>query len=231
MSNIGFRIYEKVKRPDRELVKAFGEFCTPNIADNMNRFGCVDPAIKPVNAKPGIKMVGTAFTVKSRVADNLMFHKALDMASPGDVIVIDVQGDMNNSVCGELMALYAESRGLAGFLVDGCIRDAGSIRGMDFPVFARGANPKGPYKDGPGEINVPVSCGGVVINPGDIIVGDEDGVVVIRPEDAPDILKKTRETEAKEKQIVEAIKQGRWDRSWVDKALKEKGCEYVDGEY
>jgi RraA family protein len=228
MSNIGFRIYTKVNRPDAKIVEAFRKLCTPNIADNMNRFGCVDAAIKPINQKPGIKMLGTAFTVRSRVADNLLFHKALDMASPGDIIVIDAQGDMNNAVCGEIMARYAESRGLAGFLIDGCIRDAGALRSMDFPVFARGANPKGPYKDGPGEINVPVTCGGIVINPGDIIVGDEDGVVIIKPEEAEEILNKTLETEAKEKKAFEAIEKGTWDRSWVDKTLKEKGCEIID---
>lgn len=135
-------------------------------------------------------MVGTAFTIKVRVADNLMVHKALDYAQPGDVLVIDAEGDTEHAILGEIMTREAMVNGLAGFLIDGAIRDAGEIKKMEFPVFARGVTPRGPFKDGPGEINTPVSCGGVVVNPGDIIVGDEDGVVIIPSVDAEDILKK-----------------------------------------
>jgi RraA family protein len=225
MSNVGFRIYTKVERPSKELVEAFKGLPTPNIADNMSRFFCVDAAIKPMNSK---HLLGTALTVRSSTADNLMFHKALDMAEPGDVIVVDVQGDMINSVAGEIMMRYAMKRGIVGFLIDGAVRDSGALKNLDFAVYARGANPKGPYKDGPGEINVPVSCGGVVVNPGDIIVGDEDGVVVITPKDAPEVLEKARATFAKEASIFEAIEGDTLDRSWVDKVLQEKGCEIID---
>ncbi len=225
MSNVGFRIYTKIERPDRKLVEAFRGLPTPNIADNMNRFFCVDSAIKPMNKH---HLLGTAFTVRSSTADNLLFHKALDMAQPGDVIVVEVRGDTINSVVGEIMMRYAMKRGIAGFLVDGAIRDFGGLQELDFPVYAKAVTPMGPYKDGPGEINVPVCCGGVIVNPGDIIVGDDDGVVVINPKDAPDILEKARATFAKESAIFKAIEEGTWDRSWVDKALKEKGCEFID---
>ncbi|MDN5302118.1 MAG: hypothetical protein PWQ60_1632 [Thermoanaerobacteraceae bacterium] len=229
MSNYGFRVITNIKRPPRELVESFREFCTPNIADNMNRFFCVASEIKLINQVKGLKMVGTALTVKTRMADNLMVHKALEIAKPGDVIVVDAAGDTTNAILGEIMVRIAMKRNLAGYLIDGCIRDSGAIRELDFPVFARGANPKGPYKDGPGEINVPVCCGGVVIRPGDILVGDEDGVVVIPPEEAEDILEKTRKIAAKEKVMFEEIEKGTIDRSWIDKALKEKGCEIIDG--
>lgn len=225
MSNVGFRVYTKIERPDSELVKGFKGIPVANIADNMNRFSCVDARIKPMNRSP---LLGTAFTVKSRTADNLLFHKALDIAKPGDVIVVDVQGDTVNSVTGEIMMRYAKKKGLAGFLIDGAIRDSGALAEMDFAVYAKGVTPMGPYKDGPGEINVPVSCGGVVVNPGDIIVGDEDGVVVIKPQDAPDILAKARATTIKEAGIFKAIEEGTWDRAWVDKTLKERGCEIID---
>ncbi|MDK2934244.1 MAG: hypothetical protein PWP27_2054 [Clostridiales bacterium] len=225
MSNVGFRIYTKVERPPKELVEGFRGQATPNIADNMSRFSCVDTQIKSLN---GRHLLGTAFTVKSRSADNLLFHKALDMAQPGDVIVIDVQGDTINAVGGEIMVRYAMKKGIAGFLVDGVYRDLGGLKNLDFAVYARGVNPKGPYKDGPGEINVPVCCGGVVINPGDIIVGDEDGVVVVKPKDAPEILEKTKAIADKEAKIFEQIEAGTLDRSWVDKALEAKGCEYID---
>ncbi len=225
MSNVGFRIYTKIERASKELVEGFKGLPTPNIADNMNRFSCVHAEIKPFNE---IQLLGTAFTVKSSTADNLLFHKALDIAQPGDVIVVDVQGDVVNSVTGEIMMRYAMSKGIAGFLIDGAIRDSGALKELEFPVYARAANPKGPYKDGPGEINVPVSCGGVVVNPGDILVGDADGVVVISPEDAPAILEKARATFAKEAGIFKAIKDGDWNRSWVDELLELKGCEIVD---
>ncbi|RKL63570.1 RraA family protein [Thermoanaerobacteraceae bacterium SP2] len=225
MSNIGMRIYKNIKRPLKELVEGFRGLPTPNIADNMNRFFCVSSEIKGFN---NCKLLGTAFTVRSRTADNLFFHKAIDMAEPGDVIVVDVQGDKINSVCGEIMMRYAKKRGIAGFLIDGLIRDSGALKELDFAVFARGASPMGPYKDGPGEINVPVSCGGVVINPGDIIVGDEDGVVVIKAEEAAEVLEKAKATYAKESQIFKSIEEGTIDRSWVDEKLKERGCEIID---
>src|SRR5690606_18047965 len=133
-----------------------------------------------------------------------------------------------NAVTGEIMIRTAMKRGIAGFLIDGAVRDLGTIRQLDFPVYARGATPKGPYKDGPGEINVPVACGGVVVKPGDILVGDADGVVVIDPAEAAEILIKTRETANKEAKKLQAIEDGTEDRSWIDKALREKGCEFID---
>ncbi|MDI3500327.1 MAG: hypothetical protein PWP22_98 [Thermoanaerobacter sp.] len=229
MSNIGFRVIMNIKRPPRELVEKFREFSTPNIADNMNRFFCVASEIKMINEKKDLKMVGAALTVKTRIADNLMVHKALEIAKPGDVIVVDASGDMNNAILGEIMVRLAMKRKLAGYLIDGCIRDSGAIRELDFPVFARGANPKGPYKDGPGEINVPVTCGGVVIRPGDILVGDADGVVVIPPEEAENILENTKKIVEKEKLMFEQIEKGTLDRSWIDKTLRERGCEIIDG--
>ncbi|WP_422448015.1 RraA family protein [Thermoanaerobacterium sp. DL9XJH110] len=229
MSNVGFKVVMNIKRPPRELVEKFREFSTPNIADNMNRFFCVASEIKMINEKKDLKMVGTALTVKTRMADNLMVHKALEIAKPGDVIVVDASGDMNNAILGEIMVRLAIKRSLAGYLIDGCIRDSGAIKELDFPVFARGANPKGPYKDGPGEINVPISCGGVVIRPGDILVGDADGVVVIPPEEAENILENTIKIVEKEKLMFEQIEKGTLDRSWIDKTLRERGCEVIDG--
>ncbi|OLO28122.1 methyltransferase [Alkalihalophilus pseudofirmus] len=225
MSNIGFRIYTKINRPPKDLVEAFTGLPVANIADSMNRFDCVDAHIKQMNSS---HILGVAFTVRSRTADNLMFHKALDLAHPGDVIVVDVQGDTVNAVTGEIMVRYAAKRQIGGFLIDGAVRDIEAIRGLSFPVYARAATPKGPYKDGPGEINVPVSCGGVTIHPGDIIIGDADGVVVVRPDEVPGILEKTRVKLAEEKHILKQIEDGTFKRDWVDKRLVEKGCEIID---
>ena len=225
MANVGLRIYNKIDRPSKELIESFAGLPVANIADMMNRMFCINARIRPMNAAP---LLGPAFTIKCRPGDNLLLHKALDMAQPGDILIVDAQGDMSNSIMGELMVLWAIKRKLGGFIVDGAIRDIGSIKNMNIPVYAAGITPAGPYKDGPGEINVPVVCGGVVVHPGDIIVGDEDGVVVIRPEDAPELLKKTQAKNLAEQKTMIEIENMAWDRAWVDKALQERGCEYVD---
>ena len=225
MSNVGLRIYTKVNRPPKELIQSFAGLPVANIADTMNRMFCIDAKIRPVNSAP---LLGPAFTISSRPGDNLLLHKALDMAQPGDILVVDAQGDLSNSIMGELMVLWAKKRGLGGFVIDGAIRDLSALKNMDIPIYAAGITPAGPYKDGPGEINVPVSCGGVVIQPGDILVGDEDGLVVIRPEDAPELLQKTKAKNQAEQKTMQDIDNMAWDRTWVDKALQERGCEYID---
>lgn len=228
MSNAGFRIYTKVNRPSKEIIEAFKGLPVANIADEMNRFFCVDARIKPLNKAP---LLGPAFTVKARTADNLLFHKALDLAQPGDIIVVDVQGDIVNSVTGEIMMREAMKRGVAGIVIDGAVRDSDALREMDMAIYAAGITPKGPYKDGPGEINVPICCGGIVVNPGDILVGDADGIVVINPQDAPVIAEKAKAKQAKEQAIFKAIEEGTRDKSWMDKELKARGCEIIDDYY
>ena len=225
MANVGFRIKKSIQRPAKELIEGFAELPVANIADMMNRVFCLDAKIRPMNAAP---LCGPAFTISTRPGDNLLLHKALDMAQPGDILVVAAQGELSNSIMGELMALWAIKRGLGGFIFDGAIRDIGTLKNMEIPIYASGITPAGPYKDGPGEINFAVSCGGVVINPGDILVGDEDGVVVIKPEDAPELLKKAQAKNMAEQKIMQEIENMAWDRSWVDKALAERGCEYVD---
>lgn len=225
MSNVGLRIYKNINRPPQDLIESFRGLPVANIADGMNRMFCIDAKIRPVNEVP---LLGPAFTIKARPGDNLLLHKALDLACPGDILVVDAQGDLSNSIMGELMVLWAKKRGIGGFIIDGAIRDVGALKKMDIPIYAAGITPAGPYKDGPGEINVPVSCGGVVIKPGDILVGDEDGVVVIKPEDAPELLKKTIAKNAAEQKTMEEIENLKWDRTWVDKALDERGCEFVE---
>lgn len=229
MSNAGCRVFLKIKRPSRELVEGFKGLPVANIADEMNRFFCVDARIKPYNNKP---LLGTAFTVKSRVGDNLMLHKALEMAQPGDVIIVDAQGDLANAITGEIMMTTVAVKGIAGVVVDGAVRDSEAMKELDMPVYAAGVTPKGPYKDGPGEINVPVSCGGVTVNPGDIVVGDGDGIIIINPKDAPGILARAKEKMAKEKTIIEGIKARKpREKPWLDKTLEKLGCEFIDDYY
>jgi regulator of RNase E activity RraA len=168
----------------------------------------------------GRAMVGPAMTVRTRPGDNLVVHKALDLARPGDVLVIDARGELVNAILGELMTGYAATRGIAGVVVDGAVRDQNSISEGQLPVFARGFSHLGPYKSGPGEIHGPVSIGGVAVNDGDVILGDPDGVAVIPRARAWSALEAAEQVVAKEADQRRAIAAGTWDRSWVDDLLK-----------
>ena len=229
MSNIGFRIFTRIHRAPKARVEQFRGLPVANIADEMNRMFCLDARIRPMNSSP---LLGVAFTVRARPGDNLMLHRAIDMAEPGDVILVEDQGDLANAISGENMMLWAARRGLAGVVVDGAMRDADSIGKMNFPVYARGINPRGPHKAGPGEINVPIACGGVAVQPGDIVVGDADGVLVIPRQDGEAVLAKARNKLAQELATRTAIVSGTWDRSaYTEERFRALGCEIIDAAY
>jgi RraA family protein len=225
MSTPGFRIRQTFARPGRNLIDGFKGIPVANIGDSMNRMSCLDASIRPVNEHA---LLGPAFTVKVRPGDNLMIHKALDMAQAGDILVVDGNGETSNALIGELMVLWAIRKNIGGIIIDGAIRDLATLKTLPIPVYAAGVNPAGPYKDGPGEINFPISCGGVIVNPGDIMVGDADGIVVIAAVDALSVLAKAQAKSAAERQTMIDIENLAWDREWVDAALKEKGCVLVD---
>ena len=193
------------------LIEAFRPAPTSVISDNLARLpGAV--GLRPFHR--GGQLVGTAFTVRTRPGDNLAVHKALEYVGPGDVIVVDGGGDETRALIGEIMLNIAQYRGAAGYVIDGAIRDAGAIAASDFPVFARAAIHRGPYKSGPGEINVPVSIGGSVIAPGDIVVGDEDGVVAFSPAIAPALLEAVQAQIKREADTIIAIREGRYQGSY-----------------
>lgn len=221
----GCRIFSKFQRPDASLIRLFKDIPVANIDDCMERTAAMNYRIRPMNCG---HLIGTAFTIKLPEGDNLMFHKAMDMAYPGDVFVIDAGGSRNRSIFGELMATYCKSRGIAGIVLDGSIRDKEAIEAMrDFPIYAIGVTPNGPYKNGPGEINVPVCVGDIVVNPGDIIIGDADGVVVVPPDDAEKILTKATHIMQKEESIMrDIIGKKVYPRPWVDEKLKIINCEF-----
>lgn len=220
-SSIGFRILCVPSRPAADLVEALATLPTPNISDNMHRQCGAAAGLRPYHR--GAKLVGPAFTVKTRPGDNLLVHKAIDMASPGDVIVVDAGGELAQAIIGEIMSAHAAKRGIAGFVIDGAIRDAEAIANSNFPVYARGVTHRGPYKDGPGEINVAVSIGGMVVNPGDIIVGDADGVLAVPQAVAREVIAAAGAQNRKEEATLAAIAAGTVDRSWVDETLRKKG--------
>ena len=224
--SLGCRIKRNFERPSKELIEAFRGIPVANIDDNMGRIAAVDSSIFPLN--PNVRLLGTAFTVNAPAGDNLLFHASLDMAQPGDVIVLANKGSMSRSMCGEIMSNYAKKRGLAGIIIDGCVRDSYALRELDFPVYAKGVTPNGPYKNGPGEINVPVVIGGKIVKPGDIVVGDDDGVLFIDPAIAAGLADATEAVEKKEAGIMKDIlEKGTYVRPWVDETLKAIGCEIL----
>lgn len=219
---IGFRILERKKKVALDIAKEFLTLPVANVSDSMWRLTAGGSRLRPMH-KSG-QMAGPALTVKSRPGDNLMLHKAIDMAEPGDIIVCDAGGDLTNSLMGELMLAHAMKRGVGGFVLDGAVRDVEAFLDVNLPVFAAGVSHRGPYKDGPGEINVSVAIDGMVIEPGDLVIGDWDGVLSIPLDDVDSILKKTNEKQAAEAVDMAKIEAGEWDRSWVDKTLKDRGC-------
>ncbi|PKU25506.1 RraA family protein [Telmatospirillum siberiense] len=216
MQFIGQRIFPAATPVDREIIEALRPIATPHLSDNLSRSVGIVGLTR--YSRRG-KLLGTAFTVKTRPGDNVYIYKALTMLQPGHVLVVDLGGDTNNAVIGELMKLYAEQRGCAGFVVNGAIRDVATFEKGEFPCYARGNTHRGPYKSGPGEINVPVAVGGQVIEPGDVLVGDEDGIVSFPRDIAGELIAKARETAACEDAIKAEIATGNPEQSWIAKAL------------
>ncbi len=191
-------IYHNVARPPAELIAAYSEVSTASLSDAMGRHGAMHRRIAPLY--DDIRLVGVALTVLCFPGDNLMTHKALEMAQPGDVLVID-SGDEDTGCFGHRSAMKARARGAAGLVASGPIRDAAALRHDRFPVFCHGRSPRAPQKNMPGSINIPVQVGGIVVYPGDILVGDDDGVTVIPRLSAEDVLERALARERREQRV------------------------------
>ncbi len=221
---IGFRILERKRAVSAEVARRFADVSVACISDVMSRMTAGGPTLRPMHA--GGVLSGPAFTVKTRPGDNLMVHKALTLAQPGDVIVVDAGGDLTNAIIGELMLSYAMKRGFAGMVINGAIRDSDWIRNHNMPVYAAGVTHRGPYKDGPGEINVPVAFGGMIVEPGDLIVGDADGFMCVPYDDVEKVYDMAAKKSAGEVAILENTLSGKFgDKSWIDESLRRLGCE------
>lgn len=170
-------IVRDFERPDPELLASFKDLPSSILSDCMNRFQAMDGGIQALS--PGRPLLGSAITVQAMESSNWGAHQALALAKPGDVLVIAARGGMMNAVWGYVMTHSAMKRGLAGIVIDGCIRDATENREPGWPIYCRGVAPGGPHKGWQENINVPVACAGTVVQPGDIIVADDDGVVVV----------------------------------------------------
>lgn len=222
---VGFRILTQWERTDRTYVNDFAQLPASVVSDVMSRHYAAGSQLRPMH-KNGV-LCGPALTVKTRPGDNLMIHKAIEMAQPGDVIVVDAGGDLTNSLMGELMLAHAIKRQVAGFVLNGAIRDAEAFLERNLPVYAAGVTHRGPYRDGPGEIGFPVSFNSMPIEAGDLILGDFDGIVSVKKADLETVLIAARKKLASEIKQMEQTEDGSVDKSWIDHVLKEKGCQFI----
>ena len=222
---IGCRIITDFKRPDKSLIERFRGLQVADLDDNMARTQAVRHKIISFSGKP---LLGTAFTVKLPHGDNLMFRAAIRYVKPGDVIIIDAGGFEDRAVMGEVTTKYAMAMGAAGIVCDGALRDSEVLSTLDFPIFARFASPNGPFFNGPGEVNVPIVCGGQLVTPGDIVVGDRDGIIFINPEYAEEVLRSTIAASEKEDAMIRELEStGTLRQQFVWDRLKEIGCTII----
>lgn len=228
--NVGFRVFTRIKRPPREVVAELGTLETTCISDAMNRFGGMESNIRPAIAN--MRMAGPAVTVRVPPGDNLMVYKAFEIAEPGDIIVIESHGFTAMAQWGDITSTIAKKLGLAGAVMDGSLRDLEGIVDVGLPVFAKQwIVPNGSLKDGPGEVNVPVAVGGVPVLPGDVVVGDANGVVVVPRRDAAIVLAKAKAIAASEVKKFREFDEGKLIPDWLHGTLQQKGCEIVDDEF
>lgn len=220
---LGFRVCKRKQSVSAEWVNKFRSLPVANVSDVMSRMTAGGAPLRPFYTGP--RMVGAAVTVKARPGDNLMVHKALDIAEPGDIVVVDAGGDLSNAIIGELMVAHAAKRGLGGIVIFGAIRDSEELQAGAFPVFAVGVTHRGPYKDGPGEVNVSIAINGMVIAPGDLICGDADGLLSVPLVDVDTVFEAASKKHAAETKQMENIKLGKNERAWVDASLARLGCE------
>ncbi|RKQ41558.1 RraA family protein [Enterobacter sp. R1(2018)] len=228
---IGNRVFLKKPQDALPYLEAFRQLPAAVVADCMSRLPALSSEIKLMSSPKKPIMCGLAVTVKARSGDNLMLHKAMDIAGKDDVIVVSNEGDRSQSLMGEVMTTYAQYRGIEGIVLDAPIRDIEGISKMTFPLYAVGHTPGGPFKDGPGEINVPISCGKIHVCPGDIILGDSDGVIIIPRLDAARILEEAQQYLIIDERNFELAKTGALERTWIDKLFATKNVDVIDDVY
>jgi len=222
--SLGFRILTRQRKVDAETVRKFRDVPVACVSDVMSRMAGGGARLRPYHAGGGL--AGPALTVRVRPGDNLMIHKALMVAEPGDVIVVDAGGDLTNALVGELMLSHAMKIGVAGVVINGAIRDLGWVKTNTFPVFAAGVTHRGPYKDGPGELNVTIALDGMVIEPGDLVIGDDDGLLCVPYGETEAIYTAAKtKNEGELKTAANTLAGKLASKAWVDEALAKRGCE------
>ena len=221
-------VVRDIARVDAQVVEQAAQFPSSILADVAGRRGGLHGRIAPL--APSMRFAGPAITVEVRPGDNLMIHAAMAVAQPGDVIVVDGKGDLSSALMGEIMSQQCVALGIAAVVIDGAVRDSEAIRELGFPMYAAGLNPNGPTKFVPGRLNHPISIGGVTVHPGDLVVGDADGVTVIERAKAAAMLPLAADKVAAEtKRIADIQNRIALAPAWLDGALRAAGVIH-DGE-
>lgn len=226
----GNRVFLKRQLPSKEVIERFSKIPAAVVGDCMGRNCALHHTIRIMSGAKKI-MCGPALTVHSRGGDNLFFHQALDMAQEGDVIIVSTHSCDTNSIIGENIVMNSIFKNLGGLVFDAPIRDIEGIAKVELPIYATGTTPGGPHKGAPGEINVPISCGGVPVMPGDIIIGDQDGVIVVPRKDALTILEAAEKFYVVDENSKIDAANGTWDRQWVANAMSAANVEFIDDYY
>jgi regulator of RNase E activity RraA len=214
----GFRVRAPWPRPSRELLDSFTNAASAQVADCMSRLGAMDAGIRPIWPSP--RVIGPAITAWCHSGDNLMIHKAVSLAVPGDILVVNTQGNVVSAGFGELLATSAVKLGIAAVIVDGMVRDGEGLEALRLPVYARGLCPNGCNKDGPGEVGAVIACGGVAVRPGDILIADRDGVTVVPLDDASEVARLAAAQVERESKRMQEIERGVLVRPEIDEALR-----------
>ncbi|HET9402930.1 MAG TPA: hypothetical protein VFO34_18430 [Candidatus Acidoferrales bacterium] len=217
---VGFRVRDSWTRPDKELLASFLAASSAQVADCMSRLGAMDSGIRPIWPSP--RIIGAAITAWCHTGDNLMVHRALSLAQPGDILVVNTQGNTSNAPFGELLATSAVKIGILGVIVDGVVRDADALESLRLPVYARGLAANGCNKDGAGEVGSIISCGGVAVRPGDIVLADRDGVAVVPLEDAREVAWLAVAQIERERKRLAEIEKGVLVRPEIDEQLRQQ---------
>ena len=224
--SIGFKINKRKETVDPAVVARFAAIPVANVSDVMSRVTGGGARIRPMHREG--RMAGVALTVRTRPGDNLMVHLAINRAEPGDVIVVEAGGELTNSIMGEMMLEAARQKQVAGIVIDGAIRDLAAFRASSVPVFAAGVTHRGPYKSGPGELNVAIGIDGMVVEPGDLVIGDDDGILCVPLRDIDEVLIKAEAQSAHELKFAETLLRGEADRTKWDRLALELGCAFPD---
>jgi 4-hydroxy-4-methyl-2-oxoglutarate aldolase len=213
-------------RPPETLVKQLMEAPTGWVVDANGRRGALDYRIRPLTR--AVRFCGVALTVWSRACDNLAPYAAIQHACPGDVLVIATDAYEQASVTGDVMVGMAKNQGIAAVVTDGLVRDIEGLNAVGLPVFARGLSPNSPQKDGPGSIGLPISLGGIAVSSGDVLLGDQDGVVIVARDALAGVLAALGEIRAKEAKMDQLVRDGAKLPPGLDKIIAEKGVRYLD---
>jgi len=233
--NVGFRVYTQLRRPAREIIAAFGDVSVPNLSDAMHGLYTMDSTIRPLLASPP-RFVGPAITVSMSPGDGMMLREAIGLSKPGDVIVVNAFGARDRAVLGGTLMAVAQELGVAGMVIDGAVRDLAEMEQLAFPVMARALTPRsGTTQSGWGEVNLPIACGGVAVHPGDVVVADCEGVVIVPSDEADSVATAAAAVEAEKghPDADAAAKESRFEtiRARARTAMLARDATVVEGVY